>query len=160
MIFLGVGTNLGNKHENIASAYVSLEEQGVKVLRKSSIYRSEAWGIKEQDSFLNSVIEVEFEGKPLALLKICLEVENLMGRKRMRKWGPRLIDLDIIDFNHQVWDTRELKLPHPFYTQRNFVLTPLAELEPNWKVVASGKTIEAYLEQFSEEDACVRIEGT
>lgn len=159
MIFLGVGTNMGDKQKNIADAYQLLEDQQVKILRSSSIYRSEAWGIKDQDFFLNSVIEVEFHDEPSALLKVCLQVENHMGRKRIQKWGPRLIDLDIIDFHRQVWDTKDLKLPHPYYTKRSFVLVPLAELEPDWLVRASGRNIPWYLKQIPKEEACVRIDS-
>lgn len=158
MIFLGVGTNLGDKEENIRRAYMHLEEAGVNILRKSSIYSSKAWGIRNQASFLNSVIEVEFTGTPLALLDICLSVETKMGRERIVKWGPRLIDLDIIDFDRISWKTGKLILPHAFYTERSFVLTPLAELEPDWVDVESGKSIQYYLEQISDEDACIRIE--
>ena len=85
MIFLGVGTNLGDKKKNILRAYELLEEKGVKILRKSSFYQSAAWGIRDQSSFLNSVIEVAFEQSAEKLLEICLAVENEMGRKRLIK---------------------------------------------------------------------------
>jgi len=157
MIFLGVGTNLGDKKRNILRAYELLEEKGVKILRKSSLYRSEAWGIRDQDSFLNSVIEVAFEEEAAKLLDICLVVEEEMGRKRIIKWGPRLIDLDIISFHKEKHHTKRLILPHPFYTQRAFVLTPLAELEEDWKDEESGKSIQELLAEIPEEDACTPL---
>ncbi|MEM8892839.1 MAG: 2-amino-4-hydroxy-6-hydroxymethyldihydropteridine diphosphokinase [Bacteroidota bacterium] len=157
MIFLGVGTNLGDKQENILRAYELLEENGVKILRKSSLYQSAAWGIRDQSSFLNSVIEVDFDKDPEKLLEICLRVENEMGRRRLIKWGPRLIDLDIIDFHQQKHNSLSLILPHPFYTQRAFVLAPLAELEENWEDEESGKSIQELLEQIPEEDACTPL---
>lgn len=157
MIFLGVGTNLGDKKKNILRAYELLEEKGVKILRKSSFYQSAAWGIRDQSSFLNSVIEVAFDQEAEKLLEICLAVENEMGRKRLIKWGPRLIDLDIIDFHRQKHNSLNLILPHPFYSQRAFVLAPLAELEEDWQDEESGKSIEELLAQIPEEDACTPL---
>ena len=157
MIFLGVGTNLGNKAKNILQAYQHLEKSGVKILRKSALYHSEAWGIRDQDSFFNTVIEVEFNGRPKDLLDICLEVEKKMGRERIYKWGPRLIDIDIICFHDVFVRSRNLSLPHPYYTERAFVLAPLAELEPNWIDKTSGKGIKDLLMEIPAEDACVKI---
>ncbi|MDW3647830.1 MAG: 2-amino-4-hydroxy-6-hydroxymethyldihydropteridine diphosphokinase [Bacteroidia bacterium] len=157
MIFLGVGTNLGDKKKNILQAYELLEEKEVKILRKSSFYKSAAWGIRDQNSFLNSVIEVSFEENAERLLEICLEVEKEMGRKRLFKWGPRLIDLDIISFHHEKHHSEKLILPHPFYTQRAFVLSPLAELEENWIDAESGQSIQELLAKIPEEDACTLL---
>ncbi|MEM6805501.1 MAG: 2-amino-4-hydroxy-6-hydroxymethyldihydropteridine diphosphokinase [Bacteroidota bacterium] len=158
MIFLGVGTNLGNKTQNILQAYGHLEKSGVKILRKSALYHSEAWGIKEQDSFINAVVEVDWEGSPEDLLAICLEVEKQMGRERLYKWGPRLIDIDIICFHDIFIRSRTLSLPHPYYTQRAFVLAPLVELEPEWIDKSSGKTIQDLLKEIPPEDMCVKTE--
>ena len=158
MIFLGVGTNLGDKKKNIFRAYELLEEKGVKILRKSSLYQSAAWGIRDQSSFLNSVIEVGFDQDAEKLLEICLNVEHEMGRKRLIKWGPRLIDLDIIDFHQQKHNSLNLILPHPFYTQRAFVLAPLSELESDWQDEESGKSIAELLSQIPKEDACTPLE--
>jgi len=159
MIFLGVGTNLGNKEANIFQAYNYLEKAGIIILRKSALYHSPAWGLRDQGSFINTIIEVEFSESPLDLLEICLRVENQMGRKRTRKWGPRLIDIDIISFHKEIWNTDKLVLPHPFYTERSFVLTPLSELEPTWEVEATGKKINEYLELIPASDACIRIDN-
>ncbi|MEL6254510.1 MAG: 2-amino-4-hydroxy-6-hydroxymethyldihydropteridine diphosphokinase [Bacteroidota bacterium] len=157
MIFLGVGTNLGDKKKNILRAYELLEEKGVEILRKSSMYRSAAWGIRDQDSFLNSVIEVAYEQGAEKLLDICLAVEEEMGRKRLIKWGPRLIDLDIIDFHREQYNSEKLILPHPFYAQRAFVLAPLAELEKDWQDKESGKSIQDLLARIPKEDICIPL---
>lgn len=158
MIFLGVGTNLGNKAQNILQSYEYLETSGVKILRKSALYHSAAWGIREQDSFFNAVIEVEYDGEAEELLDICLEVEKQMGRERLYKWGPRIIDIDIIFFHDVFLRSRKLSLPHPYYSQRAFVLAPLAELEPDWIDQASGKKIGELLKEIPTEDLCVKIE--
>lgn len=134
MIFLSLGTNLGQKAENLDKALSLLTQKGVKWLRKSAHYATPPWGKTDQDNFLNMVVEVEFAGSPHELLARCLEVETQMGRVRSEKWGPRLIDIDIIDFHRQQISEPQLQLPHPFYPQRDFVMLPLRELEPDWEV--------------------------
>jgi len=133
MIFLGLGTNMGDRVANMEQAYQLLEEQNVKIIRASQLYESPAWGITEQAAFLNNVCEVSFEGSAHELLTICLHTETQMGRKRIQKWGPRLIDIDVLEFNRLQMDTPDLLLPHPYYPKRDFVLVPFAELSPNWK---------------------------
>lgn len=134
MIFIGLGSNIGNKRQNLEVAITKLREKGVETIRQSTFYETEPWGNVNQDSFLNAVIEEVFEGDAFALLKICLKVEEEMGRVRKEKWGPRIIDIDIIDFHRQKINSDDLILPHPFYHEREFVMIPLQELEPNWVV--------------------------
>ena len=132
MIFLGLGSNLGDKTANLQMALQKLGEKGVAVLRISTILETPPWGFTEQDSFMNLVAEVSFDGTPESLLSILLGIENEMGRVREMKWGPRLIDLDILDFHRQIVQTETLSLPHPHYHERDFVMIPLRELEPDW----------------------------
>ena len=132
MIFLGLGSNLGDKTANLQMALQKLGEKGVAVLRISTILETPPWGFTEQDSFMNLVAEVGFDGTPESLLSILLGIENEMGRVREIKWGPRLIDLDILDFHRQIVQTETLSLPHPHYHERDFVMIPLRELEPDW----------------------------
>lgn len=132
MIFLGLGSNMGDKAANLARAGSLLTDKGVRVLRYSGLYATAPWGITEQAPFLNAVCEVAWQDDALALLDAALEVEEEMGRVRTQKWGPRLIDIDILEFDRQVWDKDRLKLPHPYYPTRDFVLAPLAELAPDW----------------------------
>ncbi len=134
MIFIGLGSNIGNKTANLEMAISKLAEHGVATLRRSSFYETAPWGNVEQDSFLNAVIEVYFEGEAPFLLEICLKVEQEMGRERKEKWGPRNIDIDMIDFHRQKIDLPQLQLPHPYYQVRDFVMIPLRELEPDWEV--------------------------
>jgi|GEM_PF-5622057 len=118
-----------------------LEQRNVRVLRSSSFYITEPWGKTDQAFFVNAVIEVAFEGTAHQLLRLALDVEREMGRERLVHWGPRIIDLDILEYHGECHDTAELSLPHPFYTVRNFVLYPLAELEPLWVPTGESQTV-------------------
>lgn len=133
MIFLSLGSNLGDKRANLEKALELLALQGMGIARSSSFYETAPWGNPNQDDFVNIVVEVIFEGKAEDLLEIALATEQKMGRVRLEKWGPRCIDIDIIDFHHQQIQTDTLTLPHPYYRERDFVMVPLKELEPEWK---------------------------
>ncbi len=132
MIYIGLGSNMGDKSENLQTAISKLAEKGVNILRKSTFYETAPWGNTEQDSFVNAVIEVAFEGDANLLLNVCLQIELQMGRERKEKWGPRNIDIDIIDFHRQTIDLPHLQLPHLYYKERDFVMIPLRELVPEW----------------------------
>lgn len=151
MIFLGIGTNIGDRGENLENALHSLEQKGVDVGRCSSIYETPPWGITDQAAFYNMVAEVNYSDTPVSLLQHCLTTEEEMGRERIIKWGPRLIDIDILEFHREIHLTPTLHLPHPFYTQREFVLVPLAELEPNWKPTLSLRSIREIIEGLNVE---------
>ena len=126
---IGIGTNIGDRYTNIKNAVSALElVPGVSVIRESSVYETEPWGYTDQNGFYNNVIEVETEKSPQALLGICLGIEAGMCRIRGFKYGPRVIDLDLLFYEDRVLDTEELKLPHPLIGERDFVLVPLAEL--------------------------------
>lgn len=127
-IYLSLGTNLGNKHENLHRALTLINEQIGLVVQKSSIHETKAWGNTNQPDFLNMVIKIETKFEPVDLLKKCLSIENEMGRERVEKWGARIIDIDILYYNDVVINNDELTLPHPFINQRDFVLLPLKEI--------------------------------
>lgn len=126
---LGIGTNIGNKADNIYDAVESLKlVPDINVIRVSSVYDTAPWGYKAQDNFYNIVCEVETELSPNALLGVCLGIEAAMGRVRVFKNGPRIIDLDVLLCEGVVLDSRELTVPHPRMGERDFVLVPMAEL--------------------------------
>jgi len=129
---LGLGTNIGDKIANLRRALALLEAQDIRVLRCSSVFETPPWGDTDQDEFYNIVIEVASEDKPRTLLEKILQIELDMGRVRLRKWGPRLIDIDIIECDRWVMNEEDLRLPHPFYPERVFVVAPFAELYPDW----------------------------
>ena len=102
--------------------------EGTRIIKSSSLYLTAPWGRTEQDDFINQVIEIKTALEPLALLQDLQEIEIKMGRQRQEKWGPRIIDLDILLFGDEVLDFPELKVPHPLMRQRLFVLVPLQEV--------------------------------
>lgn len=146
MVLLGLGSNIGDKVAHLQEALQRLEAAGVPVLRVSSFWETAPWGITEQEGFVNAVCEVRYDGDPTDLLDKVLAIELDMGRIRTQKWGPRLIDIDLLEFHRQVIDTERLTLPHPFYPERDFVLGPLAELEPDWVPTGRKETVKVLWE--------------
>lgn len=129
---IGIGTNIGDKKENIENAVSALSlVPKTEVLRRSSVYETEPVGYAEQDSFYNICVEIESGFEPKELLGICLGIEAGFGRIREFKDGPRIIDLDIILAENKRIDTENLTVPHPRFKERRFVLIPLLELFPD-----------------------------
>jgi 2-amino-4-hydroxy-6-hydroxymethyldihydropteridine diphosphokinase len=126
--YLLIGGNVGNRHQNLQKASELIASQAGKLVQRSAIYETEAWGKEDQPAFLNQVLLVETDKAPQALLQIILDIEQQMGRTRMEKYGPRTIDIDILLFNDVSLDTGELVIPHPQMHLRRFVLAPLAEI--------------------------------
>ncbi len=130
-VYLGLGTNIGDKEANIRTALQHLDaERGIRVVRVASLYHTEPVGFAEQDWFLNTVAEVETSLPPFELMSQLLFIENLMGRRRTMYWGPRVIDLDLLLYDDIRLNIPGLQIPHPRMTSRAFVMVPLAELEP------------------------------
>ncbi|MGE5266456.1 MAG: 2-amino-4-hydroxy-6-hydroxymethyldihydropteridine diphosphokinase [Deltaproteobacteria bacterium] len=129
---IGIGSNVGDKAQNIARAVSLLTADGaVRLVKVSGLYRSPPWGILDQDWFVNAAAAVKTDLPAHELLRRCLAVENEMGRVRQQKWGPRLVDVDVLTYRRETIDTHELKVPHPFIEQRPFVLVPLLEIAPD-----------------------------
>lgn len=126
--YVALGSNLGDKEGNLRSALELLEEHGVEVVKVSTFICTEPYGVMDQPQFLNGACEVRTSMTPLALLHTLLKIEQEMGRVRLRHWGERNIDLDLLLYEDVIMDTPELKLPHPDMQNRDFVLLPLAEI--------------------------------
>ena len=140
--YVALGSNLGDKEANLRKALELLQERGVEVVKTSSFICTEPYGVTDQPQFLNGVCEVRTSLVPLALLHTLLEIEQEMGRVRLRHWGERNIDLDLLLYEDVVMDTPELKLPHPDMQNRDFVLLPLAEIAPELVHPILQKSIE------------------
>lgn len=133
---IGIGTNIGNRAENIKNAVAALDLlPDVKVLRCASIYETDPWGYTEQASFYNTVVEVETKKSPEMLLGACLGIEVGMGRVREFKNGPRVIDLDLLAFENYESNSPHITVPHPLIGERDFVLVPLKELYDDMNVL-------------------------
>jgi len=127
---LALGSNTGDSLENLAVAASRLKKDGVRIIRRSSIYKTEPVGLKKQPWFLNQAIEVETGLSPVELLKAAKMIETEMGRKPGSKNGPRPIDIDILLAEDSIVQTADLRIPHPRLPERRFALVPLAEIAP------------------------------
>lgn len=126
--YILTGGNLGDRHANLALAADLIDQKCGRILRRSNLYETAAWGIEAQPDFLNQVLELETSLDPETLLDILLEIEREMGRIRGEKFGPRIIDLDILLYGDLIIKTNDLEIPHPRMAERRFVLEPLNEL--------------------------------
>ncbi len=130
-IYLLLGSNLADKRVNIQRAFDLIDLKIGKIILKSSLYETEPWGIKDQNNYLNQVLKVKSQCSPKSLLEKCNEIEIIIGRKRSKKWGERLIDIDILYYDDLVISDNELIIPHPEIQNRRFTLELLVELAPD-----------------------------
>ncbi len=126
-VYIGLGANVGERKKNMELALQELRRI-VKITKVSSLYESAPWGYPHQEKFLNAVVEIETGEEPLKLLSLLKGIESRIGRKKTFKWGPRVIDLDILLYDSRIVDSPKLKIPHPEIKNRAFVLIPLLEL--------------------------------
>ena len=155
-VFLGLGGNLGDRRELMRSAVAEIR-QVVDDVRVSSLYESAAWGVTDQPAFLNAVVRGRTSLNPLDLLDAVQSIENELGRVREQRWGPRLIDIDILLYGAEVIDEPRLQVPHPYMTQRGFVLRPLADLAAGL-TLPDGSLVGELLTTVSQSDLR-RVEG-
>ena len=128
LVYLGLGTNLGSRSRNLSAARRRLREKGLRIVRKSRVMETAPWGVTDQPRFLNQVVEADWSGTPRALLRVAKQVEREGGRRPTSRWGPRIIDVDILLFDEERIRSRDLVVPHPRIGEREFVLESLAEL--------------------------------
>lgn len=132
-IYILLGANLGNPEEQLLKARHLLNERLGPILKASSLYESEAWGVEDQPVFLNQVLLVSTDKEAQQCLIICQDIENELGRIRKEKWGARIIDIDILYFNSEVINNYNLIVPHPYIQERKFTLEPLCEIAESYK---------------------------
>jgi 2-amino-4-hydroxy-6-hydroxymethyldihydropteridine diphosphokinase len=140
-IFLSLGSNVGNREQNIAHAIEAMALRGVQIRRESSLYATEPVDLPTQSWFLNCVVEAQTELMPRQLLHALQELELDLGRRRLVRRGPRVVDIDILLYGSSVVRTPELEVPHPRMANRRFVLVPLRELAPSLRHPTLKKTI-------------------
>lgn len=152
--FLGLGSNLGDRAANLARAAAELGGPGLRVVGRSTIYETPPWGNVDQPPFLNQVLEVETTLDPPALLARSQGVERRLGRVRAERWGPRLIDVDILLYGNSRIRRRGLTVPHAELHRRAFALVPLLELWPD-AALPGGQAAEELLRRLPERDEIV-----
>jgi 2-amino-4-hydroxy-6-hydroxymethyldihydropteridine diphosphokinase len=139
-VYIAFGSNMGLWPEVHKKVFPLVEERVGSIILKSKTYITPAWGKTDQPNFKNGIVKISTYLNSINCLKALKKIEADMGRVTLEKWGPRIIDLDIIDFNSEILNTNELKLPHPFAHKRQFVLEPLAEIAPELILPNFSKT--------------------
>ena len=145
-VYLGLGSNVGDRGKNLAEAIERLAGLGLRIGRVSSIYETEPVGFAAQRWFLNLVVEAETDLFPMQLLARTLKIERLLGRVRTIKNGPRTIDIDILFYGKIVIRSAALEVPHPRLAERRFVLAPLAELAPDLRHPLTHRSVREMLD--------------
>jgi len=131
-IYILLGANLGDRLMQLNSALSALEDSLGNIAKVSAIVETEAWGVEDQPSFLNQVIEVKTFLNPIEALEICQSIENQLGRVRSEKWGARVIDIDILYYENEHINLPNLQIPHPYIQDRKFTLIPLVQIAPEY----------------------------
>jgi 2-amino-4-hydroxy-6-hydroxymethyldihydropteridine diphosphokinase len=162
-VYLGLGTNLGNKPANLQFALDSISNQQIgEISSKSPVYQSQAWGYASNNSFLNMVICAETELAPEALLKACKKIEIAAGRatKSNREYADRELDIDILYYDKLILHQNKLSIPHPLIAERRFVLQPLCDIAPFLVDLERGNTITEMLAACTDKARIQKIELT
>ena len=153
MIFLGIGSNLeskfGNRFSNIKRALKLIEYEKIKIKKISNFYETPSYPNKKNPNFINIVIQIDFQYKPEDLLKKISIIEKKMERIRSVKNEPRTCDIDIIDFNGEIFNKKNIVLPHPKLHERNFVLFPLKEICSMWIHPIMNKKVDVLIKNLS-----------
>ena len=132
IVYIGLGSNVGDRHRNCLTAIELLRQNGLLVARQSSMHETEPWGVTDQPEFVNMTVETETDLAPIKLLELLKKIEKDMGRQDTMKWGPRIIDLDILLYDDIIMKTDSLTIPHSLMHERAFVLRPLSEIAGNF----------------------------
>ena len=149
--YLLIGGNLGDKEKNLGAARDLINKDCGNIISTSSLYETAAWGMTDQPSFLNQALEVDTTFNARQLIRHILKTEKLLGRVREEKYGPRIIDIDILLFNNEKHNYHFLKIPHPEMQNRRFALLPLAEIAPDRVHPGLNKTITELLSECKDE---------
>ena len=151
IIYLSVGSNLGNRKKNIEKTKFELYSKGINIIKSSNYYETLSWPNPKNPKYYNIILKVSSDLKILELLKICKQIEASLGRKKAPKNSPRTCDIDIIDYNQKI-AVNGINVPHPRMHLRNFVLRPLFEIEKNWRYPNSERYIKNLIFSLSNSD--------
>ena len=157
--YILLGSNLGDSKKYISNAIVAIAKKIGLVQAKSALYQTAAWGKLDQPEFINQVIEVKTKLSPQLLLKYILEIEKMLGRERLEKWGARTIDIDILFYDYQIIKELDLIIPHPFLHVRRFTLMPLSEIAPRLMHPILLKSISQLLTDLDDDLSVKRVDS-
>jgi 2-amino-4-hydroxy-6-hydroxymethyldihydropteridine diphosphokinase len=149
-IYLHLGSNVGDRKENLQKAVQLIGKKIGKIVMKSGLYETEAWGKKDQDAFINQAIEINTDLSPRDILLKCNGIEQELGSIKTEKWGPRILDIDILFCGKKKVKEKDLIIPHPEIENRNFVLIPLMEIAGDFVHPVLGKTIEEIYDECND----------
>ena len=152
IVYLGIGSNLGNKFENIEKAKIGLTKNQLTIIKSSNYYETLSWPNINYPKFLNVVLKIKTNLDVISLLNICKKIEKSLGRKKTKKNSPRECDIDILDYDKANNAVENIILPHPRMHKRNFVLIPLFEINKNWIHPKSKQHIKSLIFSLSKAD--------
>ena len=155
LVYIALGSNLGDRAANLQAAIDAFKPE-IHPLKCSPVYETPPWGFSDQPQFLNQIVEAETDLSPGALLKYLKKIEVQLGRQKIFRYGPRLIDLDIIFYEDKVIDSPPLIIPHPHMAERGFVLMPLADLAPDFRHPILGDSVSDLLSKV-DTDGIIRV---
>ena len=154
---LSLGTNIGDRLSNLSKALMLLKELPSRILKKSSVYETAPWGNTKQASFYNQLIEIKTSIIADDLMDNILRIEKKMGRARIKKWEPRIIDIDILFFNDEIIERRNLRIPHQHLHERRFILEPLNEILPQHVHPVLNLTVQQLLDQLEDKSVVEKL---
>jgi len=158
--YIGIGSNLGTPEKNCIEAIEKISStKNIKIISRSSFYQTEPFGGVQQDWFINSAVKIKTDLLPMNLLSALLNIESVMGRSREEKWGPRLIDLDLLFYDNLILRKKGLTLPHPEIQKRKFVLIPMDEIAENFIHPTLKKTIKTLLQESPDVSVVKKIKS-
>jgi|SRR5208283_704030 len=156
IFYLGVGSNIGNREANCLNSLEHLKKRGIVIRKCSAMYETEPWGKQDQPRFINMAVEAETDMSPENLLDLLKNIEHAMGREETTRWGPRVIDLDILFYDDGIVTSERLHLPHPMLHVREFVLIPLVDIAPDKMHPTLHKTIRELWEDLTHDKSAQR----
>lgn len=152
-VYLSLGSNMGDRQGYLQKAVKTLNDlPETEVKAVSSYYETAAWGLTDQADFLNLALALETQLPAESLLSACQAIEKDLDRVRHEHWGPRTVDIDILLYGQEIWETEHLKVPHPYMSQRAFVLVPLVEIADDLVDPKTGQAYKNYLSQLDTND--------
>lgn len=156
-VFLLTGSNMGDSAGYLREAEEHITSRVGMIVKRSAIYKTEPWGNKDQQYFLNQVVEIQTVLEPEEVLHTILNIELEMGRNRILKWGPRVIDIDLLFYGSLIMQSQRLTIPHPLLHERRFTLLPLSEIAPGFIHPVLNQTIQLLLDTCADTSLVERM---